>query len=70
MSCDHELDGEYITNSDAAVTDVYGVGDGLRIDIVVACPDCGQPLELTMHEESRAERDVDFPLDDAEAAGS
>lgn len=69
MSCDHELDGEYLTTSDAAINDVYGAGEEFRIDVVVTCQDCGQPLELTMREESRVETDVDFPLDDAEAAG-
>lgn len=69
MSCDHELDGEYLTTTDAAVTDLHGEGDEFRVDLVVTCQDCGQALELTLREESREETDVDFPLDDAEAAG-
>lgn len=69
MGCDHELDGEYLTTTDAAVTDLHGTGEGFRIDVIVTCQDCGQPLELTLVEESRVETDVDFPLDDAEAAG-
>lgn len=69
MSCEHALDGEYLTNSDAAVTDLRGEGDEFRVDLVVVCQDCGQTLELTMREESRTETNVDFPLDDAEAAG-
>lgn len=69
MSCDHELDGEYLTTTDAAVTDLRGQGEAFRIDVVVTCQDCGQPLELTLVEESRVETDVSFPLDDAEAAG-
>ncbi|MFW5939482.1 MAG: hypothetical protein ACOCSD_00165 [Halolamina sp.] len=70
MACDHELDGEYLTRSDGAITDIYGAGEALRIDVVVPCPDCGQTLELTMREERREEVDVDFPLDDAEIANS
>lgn len=69
MSCDHTLDGTYLTNSDAAVTDLRGEGEEFRVDLVVVCQDCGQPLELTLREESRVETDVNFPLDDAEAAG-
>ena len=68
MACDHELDGEYLTRNDAAITDIRGAGEELRIDVVVPCPDCGQTLELTMREERREEVDVDFPLDDAEIA--
>jgi hypothetical protein len=69
MSCDHSLDGEYLTTSDAAVVDLYGEGDAFRVDLVVSCQDCGQALRLTLEEEAREETDVDFPLDDAEAAG-
>jgi len=70
MACNHELDGEYLTRSDAAITDIYGSDESFRIDVVVPCPDCGQTLELTMVEERREEVDVDFPLDDAEIANS
>lgn len=69
MSCNHTLDGAYLTTSDAAVTELRGEGEEFRVDLVVVCQDCGQPLELTLREESRVETDVDFPLDDAEAAG-
>lgn len=70
MACEHELDSEYLTTTDSAITDIRGAGDGFRIDVVVPCPDCGQALELTLGEESREEVDVDFPLDDAEMANS
>ncbi len=70
MSCDHELDSEYLTTTDSAVVDIRGAGEALRIDVVVPCPDCGQALQLNLSEESRQEVDVDFPLDDAEMAGS
>lgn len=70
MACDHELDSEYLTTTDSAVIDIRGAGEDLRFDVVVPCPECGQTLELTLSEESRRESDIDFPLDDAEAAGS
>lgn len=70
MGCEHELDSEYLTTTDSAVVDIRGAGDDLRIDVILPCPDCGQALELTLTEESRVETDVDFPLDDAEMAGS
>ncbi|WP_049981582.1 hypothetical protein [Halolamina rubra] len=70
MACTHELDGEYLTRSDGAITEIHGSGESFRIDVVVPCPDCGQTLELTMVEEQREEVDVDFPLDDAEIANS
>jgi hypothetical protein len=70
MACEHELDSEYLTTTDSAITDIRGAGDDLRIEVIVPCPDCGQALELTMTEESRTEVDVDFPLDDAEIANS
>ena len=70
MSCDHELDSEYLTTTDSAVVDVRGAGADLRIDVVLPCPDCGQALQLTLSEDERTEVDVDFPLDDAEMAGS
>ncbi|MBP1988074.1 hypothetical protein [Halolamina salifodinae] len=70
MACDHELDSEYLTTTDSAITDIRGTGEKLRIDVVIPCPDCGQTLELTLSEERREEVDVDFPLDDAEMANS
>lgn len=70
MSCDHELDSEYLTTTDSAVVDIRGAGGDLQIDVVVPCPDCGQALKLTLSEASRQEVDVSFPLDDAESAGS
>ena len=70
MACEHELDSEYLTTTDSAVVDIRGAGEDLRIDVILPCPDCGQALELTLSEESRVETDVDFPLDDAEMAGS
>lgn len=70
MACAHELDSEYLTPTDSAVTDIRGSGEDFRIDVVVPCPDCGQALELTLKEERREEVDVDFPLDDAEIANS
>jgi len=70
MACAHELDSEYLTTIDSAVTDIRGTGEELRFDVVVPCPDCGQALELTLAEERREEVDIDFPLDDAEIANS
>ncbi|MFB6220025.1 MAG: hypothetical protein ABEH90_01180 [Halolamina sp.] len=70
MSCDHELDSEYLTTTDSTVVDIRGAGEDLEIDVVLPCPDCGQALQLSLSEETRTEVDVSFPLDDAEIAGS
>lgn len=68
MPCAHEFDGEYLSRSDVAVMEVDGVGDAFRVVAALPCPDCDQPLRVELSVENRTEADLDFPLDDAEAA--
>lgn len=64
MSCDHELDAEYIYPSDADVLSIED-GDGeVRVTIALPCPNCGQALSLESTVDSVAEGDFDLPLDD------
>lgn len=63
MSCDHELDAEYLYPRDVDVLDVYD-DDGVRVKLAVPCPDCGTALELVASIESVAEGDFELPLED------
>lgn len=63
MSCSHELDADYLYPGDVGVMEVYDDG-GLRITLAVACPDCGQALELDVAVDSVEEGEFELPLDD------
>jgi hypothetical protein len=66
MSCDHELDAEFLYPSDAAVLDLYEANDDVLVQFAVPCPECDQSLELTARVESVEEAALSLPLDDAE----
>ena len=63
MSCDHDLDAEYLYPGDVDVLDVYEE-DGVVVALAVACPDCGTALRLGAPVESVEEADFELPLDD------
>lgn len=65
MSCDHDLDPEFLYPSDAAVLDLYE-DDDLMIRFAIPCPECDQPVELEARVEERREASLSLPLDDAE----
>jgi hypothetical protein len=66
MSCDHDLDAEYLYPSDAAILDIDDEGGTLRFTIAVPCPDCDQALKLTAPVEDVEETTMEVPLDDPE----
>ncbi|MFB6086961.1 MAG: hypothetical protein ABEJ85_00445 [Haloarculaceae archaeon] len=69
MAHEHDIDGEYLAPSDGAILDVYGAGDDLRLEVALPCPECDQPVEVVFESTGEVvESDIDFPLDDAEAA--
>lgn len=65
MTCDHDLDAEYLHPSDGRVLDVYGDGD-LHFAIAIPCPECDQALRVDTRVESTEELDVDTPFGDIE----
>jgi hypothetical protein len=68
MAHEHEIDGEFLTRSDIAVSDVYGTGDSLTIEGILPCPECDETVSATFEiAGDPIERDIDFPLDDGEA---
>lgn len=66
MSCDHDLDAEYLYPSDAQILAIDEEGGQLRFVIAVPCPDCGQALKLTAPVETVEETSLELPLDDPE----
>jgi hypothetical protein len=69
MTHEHDVDGSYLTPSDVAVLDVAGSGNTLRLEVVIPCPECDETLEVTFDTTGDVEEsDIDFPLDDGEAA--
>jgi hypothetical protein len=66
MSCDHDLDPEYLYPSDAALLDIFERDDTLHFSIALPCPECEQALKVTARAESIEETDLELPLDDAE----
>lgn len=63
MSCDHDLDAEYLYPGDIDVLDVYE-DDGVRVKFAVPCPDCAAALEIETSIDSVEEGEFDLPLDD------
>lgn len=66
MSCNHDLDAEFLYPSDAAVLDLFGEDGDTLIRFAVPCPECDQALELTARVEDVEEAALSLPLDDAE----
>lgn len=67
MSCAHDLDAEYLYPTDVEVLDiVHGPDGAVRVELALPCPECDQPLKLTMDVVSVEETELSLPLDDAE----
>ncbi|WP_411714641.1 hypothetical protein [Natronomonas sp.] len=64
MSCDHELDAEFLHPSDADVLEIADHDGGLQVKFALACPECGHSLVLESAVESVEEGEFDLPLDD------
>jgi len=64
MSCNHELNPEYIYPSDIDVLDVDATETGLVLNVALPCPECGQALELSTDVTVVSESDLELPLDD------
>lgn len=66
MSCEHDVDAEYLYPSDARIHEITGRDGGIRLAVVVPCPECGQALKLTATVEEVEEVSLEVPFDDAE----
>lgn len=67
MTCEHDLDAEYLHPSDGRVLEFYEDDtDSLRVAIAVPCPECDQAVRLETVVESTEELDVDTPFGDIE----
>lgn len=67
MSCSHDLDAEYLYPVDVEVLDVVDSASGeIQVELALPCPECDQPLKLTMDVASVEETELSLPLDDAE----
>lgn len=66
MACAHDIDPEYLFPADIDVLDFVSGPNGPAIRFALACPDCGQALELEADVRGMKESDIDLPLDDVE----
>lgn len=64
MSCDHELEIDYIYPGDIDVLKISDDNGSLEIALVMPCPNCGQSLRLDTTISSVEEIAMDLPLDD------
>ena len=63
---EHELEAEYLSASDATVLEIYSSDGSLVVDLIVPCPTCSDPLQVSARVEAVSEAELDVPLDDAE----
>ncbi|QLD84257.1 hypothetical protein HWV23_00555 [Natronomonas halophila] len=64
MSCDHDLDAEYLHPGDADILEFYEADGGLRATLALPCPDCSEALELDLGVDTVEEGDFELPLSD------
>lgn len=64
MSCDHDVEAEFLYPSDADVLDIAEAGGDIRVTFAVPCPDCGTGLSLEATVGRVTEGDFELPLDD------
>jgi hypothetical protein len=64
----HSLDAEFLHPRDAKILHIEADDDGVELTVAVACPECGQTLDLVAPVERIVESDVELPLEDAEEA--
>lgn len=68
MSCDHDLDAEYLYPSDVVVLDLYEESetDSIAIRFALPCPDCDATIELVASVDQIGETDLEIPIEDTE----
>lgn len=65
MTCDHDLDVEYRSPSDAHIASIDDRDDAAAVTIVLPCPDCEETVEAAAVAEQVAETDRPLLLDDS-----
>lgn len=68
MTCDHELDAEYLYPADATVLDLYEdpKTESIAIRFALPCPDCEATIELIATVDHMGETDLEIPIEDTE----
>lgn len=64
MSCDHDLDAEYLHPGDADILEFHEADGDVHVKLALPCPDCSEALELDAKVESVEEGDFELPLSD------
>ncbi|WP_049927674.1 hypothetical protein [Halopiger goleimassiliensis] len=62
---EHELEAEYLSPSDATVLEIEDEDGGLRLEVVLPCPTCNEPVRASAPVESVVDADVELPVDDS-----
>ncbi|MDY6780022.1 MAG: hypothetical protein SV760_05665 [Halobacteria archaeon] len=67
MTCEHDLDPEYLHPSDARVLEIYenDVGNTV-VSLAVPCPNCDETLKLEAPVEDIQETTLETPLDEGD----
>jgi len=66
MSCEHNLDAEYLYPADARVAGIDERDGGVVFTVVLPCPDCDEVLAVEATAGAVEETDLTLPMDDAE----
>lgn len=66
MSCDHDLDPEYLYPSDAQILDFHDDDGTLVIRVAVPCPECDESVAIEASAERIEAVDLEIPLGDPE----
>jgi len=66
MTCNHDIDPEYLHPSDCRVLDVTGEPGTVDVALAVPCTECDEAVRLDTRVESKTELDMDTPFGDVE----
>ncbi|ARS90582.1 hypothetical protein [Natrarchaeobaculum aegyptiacum] len=66
---EHPLEAEYLSPTDATVVEIAEdeSGEGsIRVDLIVPCPTCSEPVRAIAQVEAAVDADIDLPIEDVE----
>lgn len=64
MSCDHDLDADYLHPADANILGFDEEDGDVHVKLALPCPDCSEALELDARVVNVKEGDFELPLSD------
>ncbi|PSP41376.1 hypothetical protein BRC63_04255 [Halobacteriales archaeon QH_10_70_21] len=64
MSCEHEVEAEYLYPSDTDVLNIEAEAGDVVVTLAAPCPECGTGLAIEATVETVEDGDFELPLDD------